>query len=164
METGINIAQLRRYVVRPALKFIGLHAPNSENLVVGTALVESGGRFLRQVGGGPALGMWQMEPVTHRDIWDNWLRYQPELSEKIQGLQTARADDFQEELIGNLFYAAAMCRVFYRRLPDALPAEDDYSGMAALWKKRYNTYLGAGTVEKAIPYFRVACSVDALYS
>jgi hypothetical protein len=160
MDGGINIAQLRRYVIRPALQYIGLHAANSENLIVGTALVESAGRHLKQVGRGPALGMWQMEPVTHSDIWDNWLRYKPDLAARVNGLQTQRADDFQEELIGNLFYAAAMCRVFYRRLPDTLPDDQDYEGMARLWKLRYNTYLGAGTVEKAIPYFRVACAFE----
>jgi hypothetical protein len=157
MENGISVDQLRTYVVRPALRYIGLYSQAAENLVVGTALTESAGRFIRQVGGGPALGLWQMEPATHQDIWDNWLRYHDDVAEKVRGLQTRRADDFHEELIGNLFYGAAMCRVFYRRLPDPLPSPEDYTGMAELWKRRYNTYLGAGTVLKALPYFKRAC-------
>ena len=43
----------------------------------GTAAVESRmGTYLRQIGG-PALGIWQVEPATHLDCWDNWLDYRP---------------------------------------------------------------------------------------
>lgn len=156
---SISIAQLRHYVIRPTLLHIGLHSQSAENLVLGTALVESAGKYIKQIGGGPALGFWQMEPATHDDIWQNWLSYRPEIAERIRELDTrARITEGAAEMIGNMFYAAAMCRVFYRRLPDALPAEDDYEGMAGLWKRRYNTHLGAGTVEKAIPHFKVACT------
>jgi hypothetical protein len=48
---------------------------------------------------------------------------------------------------GNHFYAAAMCRVFYLRVPERLPQADDSAAMARYWKRYYNTHLGKGTVE-----------------
>lgn len=157
MATGVNTAQLRAYVIRPALQHIQLYSRSAENLVLGTALVESGGHFLKQMGSGPALGLFQMEPATSRDIWENYLEYNPGLRARISLLMTGLVDDDDYEMIGNLYYAAAMCRVHYRRVPDALPAATDYAAMAAYWKQFYNTALGAGTADKALPYFRVAC-------
>jgi hypothetical protein len=99
-----------------------------------------------------------MEPATHDDIWRHYLRYHPELAEKLNALQTGAAiTEGASELIGNLYYAFGMCRVHYLRVPDALPSAADVRGMAAYWKQHYNTLLGSGTEEKAQPYFRVAC-------
>jgi hypothetical protein len=49
-------------------------------LLLGTALTESGDmHYLHQLGNGPALGVYQMEPTTHEDIYDNYLKYKKEL-------------------------------------------------------------------------------------
>ncbi len=45
-------------------------------------------------------------------------------------------------------YAAAMARVRYLRVKEAIPK--DPRDIAAYWKQYYNTPLGAGTVEKFI--------------
>jgi hypothetical protein len=154
--SGINPTQLRAHVVRPALKHLNLYSPAAENLVLGTALVESAGSYLKQVRG-PALGLWQMEPATHDDIHNNYLLYQPSLAAAVRELETsARITAGASELVGNLFYAAAMCRIHYRRDDEPLPSASDWEGMARYWKRVYNTALGAGTVDKAIPYFRSA--------
>lgn len=149
---GLDLDQFRLDVVRPSLRVIKLWAPNAENLVIGTCLTESLLKYLRQKGNGPAYGLPQMEPFTHDDIWRNYLAKQPELV----ALMNANGAD-PTRLIWDLRYATQMCRIFYRRLPDAIPEARDALGMAQLWKRRYNTHLGAGTVEKALPYFRKAC-------
>ena len=51
-----------------------------------------------------------------------------------------------------------MCRVHYFRSPLKLPDAKDAQGMAELWKAAYNTPLGKGTVEKALPRFLVVCA------
>ena len=157
---GLDLEQLRELIVRRSLKHIGLHSPAAENLVLGTALTESKARFVKQVGGGPALSIWQIEPNTHHDLHDSYLAFRDDLRAKVYDLMSAHAAvEFDEELIGNLMYGAAMCRVFYRRIPARLPEEHDAQGMAEYWKKYYNTHLGAGTAEKALPFFQVACRV-----
>lgn len=154
----MNLEQLRELVIRPALKHIDLWSAAAENLVLGTALVESKAEYIHQVRG-PALGLWQMEPATHDDIWANYLRYQHELTDKLDELTTPAAITHgAQELIGNLYYGAAMCRILYRRVREPLPSERDAEGMARYWKRFYNTELGAGTVEKALPRFIVVCA------
>lgn len=159
MNYGIDTYQLRVEIVRPVLRFLGLHSRIAENLVLGTALVESRSGYLRQVGGGPALGLWQMEPATHDDIMYNYVYFRPTLRQKLLDLSTPSTVTIgANELIGNLYYGAAMCRVHYRRVPEALPGSFDAFGLAEYWKKYYNTVLGAGTVVKALPHFEEACS------
>lgn len=148
---SIDFTQLRHHVVRPTLQHLDPVVPYSkeaENLILGTIAQESHGTYVKQLGTGPALGLIQMEPRTHDDIWENWLEYHQDVAGKIMELELPSFLGMQGagELVGNLYYAVAMCRAFYRRLPDALPS--DVPGMAALWKRRYNTYLGAGTEEE----------------
>lgn len=154
---GLDSKQLRLYVVRPALQAIGLWSPTAENLVLGTGIVESKLTYLKQLGAGPALGLFQMEPFTHNDIWRTTL-WGKELGMKVGNLirpwgSTSYPDP--AEMISNLNYAAAMCRVHYRRIRAPLPGNEP-EGLAGYWKQYYNTPLGAGTVEKALPAFRFA--------
>lgn len=145
----MNAWQLRLYVVRPVLYMLELWSREAEEIVLATAAQESGLTYIRQLGGGPARGLWQIEPATAQDIWDNYLDHRPQLAGAVRRFMVPGVDA-AEQLIGNLYYGAAMCRVFYRRLPDALPPAEDVRGMAELWKRRYNTALGKGTVEEFV--------------
>jgi len=53
-----------------------------------------------------------------------------------------------EQMRVNLIYAAAMCAVHYMRARHSIPELGDVDGMAAYWKKYYNTEKGAGTTEQ----------------
>ena len=157
----INAQHLRMGVIRPALLLIGLYSEAAENLVLGTWAVESHlGSALHQIGGGPARGPGQMEPVTHTDHWASFLRYQPDLAEKVARLAPlvcwtkdpiVRID--VDALIASLWYSAAMTRVHYRRVSQPLPAAGDWEGMERYHKQHYNTPAG-----KTQPgEFRAAC-------
>ena len=67
--------QMRSMVIRPSLKKLGLHSTSAEELVPGTVIIESGLTYLKQHGDGPALGLWQIEPPTHEDLYTNFLNY-----------------------------------------------------------------------------------------
>jgi len=134
----------RELIVRPVLLGLGMHSPAAENLEVGTALVESDLGYLQQMGGGPALGLWQMEPAT----FDDHLRY---LHSRLDLLDRVRPFAINwpptaDELPGNLYLGAAMCRIHYWRKTEKLPAADDLAGLAAYWKNHYNTKKGAGRI------------------
>ena len=61
---GIDSDDLRLRVIRPTLAALDLGGEEVEALLLGTAAQESGcGRKLAQEGG-PALGVWQIEPNT----------------------------------------------------------------------------------------------------
>ena len=146
----LNVRQFREQVIRPTLHHLDLWTLAAEDLLVGTAAVESRlGTYLVQVGGGPAKGVYQMEPTTEKDIWVNYLPRKGGLGEAVGSLLTAVKD--VDDLVGNLFYATAMARVHYLRVPAALPlrvnydTQDEYvHGMAYYWKTFYNTEKGAG--------------------
>ena len=141
---SMNSKQLRE-LVRETLEYLHPVIPYSkvaEDLVLMTIAHEShNGMYLKQMGG-PALGICQMEPATHDDIWDNFLEYRQELSQMLYEINTCEID----ELVWNLKYAIAMCRVHYYRVPEALP--DDLIGLSDYAKKYYNTELGKATAEK----------------
>jgi len=149
----VDPKQFRFLVIRPALEEIGLWSQSAENLVIGTASQESGLRYIHQLENGPAKGFFQMEPDTHDDIWRNWLEYREDIRISILDLSLLTNPNEipdPDQMVHNLRYAAAMCRVHYRRKPGSLPAEDDVEGMAEYWKEHYNTHLGAGEPEEFV--------------
>lgn len=143
-----------RELIEDVLTGLGLHSPAAVNLLLGTAAQESRfGTYLRQMGKGPALGVFQMEPATERDIWDNYLRYQPALVEKIKGFTGESGPG--PHLRWNLAYQIAMARVHYLRKKPPMPPGDDLAGLAAYWKQHYNTRLGKGTVDEFTAHYRL---------
>ena len=50
---------------------------------MGTITQESRATYVKQLGNGPALGLAQMEPATHDDIWINFLKYKTALAEPV---------------------------------------------------------------------------------
>ncbi len=137
--------QLLAEVIEPTLTFLGMDSPAARNLLLGTAAQESHmGRWIRQIKG-PALGIFQMEPATHDDIWENYLSYRPSLVAKIEQLLCPGFSKV-EQLKWNLAYAVAMARIHYRRVPKPLPEADDYELLGMYWKEHYNTFEGKGTL------------------
>lgn len=150
----ILCTDLRKYVVRPTLKKMGMWSESAEALILGTAAHESRlGTYLHQVNG-PALGIYQIEPNTHQDLWKNYLSYRSDKAAMMSGfasrnnssIQNMSVDD--QELICNMAYATAVCRMIYYRRPEPLPDSKDLPGLAAYWKTHYNTEQGRGTVEQ----------------
>lgn len=155
--TGLNLSQVRLLIVRPVLQSIGLSSLAAENLLLGTMLAESGGVWLQQVGGGPALGLWQMEPATHDDCWNNWLcapgrSRQATALRQVIGYRTPAAD----LMTWNLRYAAGMARIKYQRSPLSLPSADDATALSAYHKRVYNTANGAASAEANASLFQAA--------
>ena len=141
---SINLIQLRDLVVVPALKEIQLYNKAAMRLVIGTGLVESGYEYIHQING-PALGFFQCEPATYKDLWDNYLLFKLPLAQKLNAFNLDYKDAGQ--LVWNLKYAAAICRIHYLRVKKPLPHENDILGMAYYWKDHYNTNMGKGSVD-----------------
>lgn len=141
-----------RKLVEETLKEFGYYTPDSANLVLGTIAQESTyGKYHRQLGNGPALGIAQMEPNTFNDIVKNYLSYKPGVKINIKrtcGVTELKAEDLET----NDKLAICMCRVQYLRFKNPIPT--DLPGYAALWKFRYNTPLGAGTIKEFIANYK----------
>ncbi|QEO17219.1 hypothetical protein [Acetobacter vaccinii] len=146
----MQLATIKDTVIAPALERLGLGGGAGVALVLGTGLVETGYRTMRQYGGGPALGWFQMEPRTHDDIWRNFLPAHPTLARALRGL--AGTSTPHAGLMAGAAgqpYAAAMCRLAFYRSPLPLPAGDNPVGLCAFWKRVYNTPAGKGQADAA---------------
>lgn len=166
---GIYIPHLKYEIVKPALEYIGLGGSRAINQITGTFLAEGyagGCTYLKQLGKGPAVGAMQMEPVTYNDIWKNFLSITKH--SHIAALLKNIAGAFNNDnagipkaptMTGNIFFAAAMCRVFYLRISTALPEATDATAMAQYHKKYYNTDLGKAVWQDNVDRFKQA--IDA---
>ena len=143
-------SQLRELITN-TLRETQLYSESAVELLMLTAAVESQlGYYIKQKHG-PALGIFQMEPATAQDIWENYLTYNSRLQEQVEGIHTMA---YIKELEWDLKYAILMARIHYLRVPSALPPADDIQGLAWYWKKHYNTIKGKGTVPKAIAAYQ----------
>ena len=166
----MNTNHFRIYIIRPALEAVALHSQWAENLLLGTALQESRLEFLHQLNG-PALGFYQMEPATHDDLWNNWIKYRPDMEDKARGFISATPamsvpgvfeHPQPSQMIWNLRYATVMCRLHYYRASFNIPNADKPAELGAVWKRVYNTYKGAGTVDQFVQNYRRAHSWGVL--
>jgi hypothetical protein len=129
--------------IETTLNEIKLHNIHAVNLINGTAAQESAyGHYIRQLGSGPALGIFQMEPNTFMDIVHNYLDYRPQLKRDVMNVCNVK-DLTPTALMYNLKLAVVFCRLHYLRVPEPLPTTID--GYARYWKQHYNTILGKGT-------------------
>ena len=143
--------QWMKHVIRPTLKHLavvepGLGGSASEQLMLGTAIAESGLEALEQMGGGPALSMFQIEPATFEDIYYRYLQRSGKelLQVAISELQV-KAFGPLEQLGGNRFFACGIARIKFWMAPEPLPHLNDLEGMGAYYKEHYNTAGGAGS-------------------
>lgn len=135
--------QLREMIIEVLTQANLLSVP-AVDLLMGTAAVESQrGYYWRQIKG-PALGIFQMEPRTERDIWENYLKYKHHLRTMMAGFGYEGPDETR--LKYDLRYQILMARIHYLRIKAPIPAT--LAGQADYWKAHYNTHLGAGTPEK----------------
>ena len=155
--SGLYLPHIKHLVIAPALDAIGLSSPAAINLVAGTALVESGGAYLHQLDGGPALGLFELEPETLNDVYYRWLALpeQSAVQRAVRGLIPA-TPNVAELAVCDLRFGAIMCRLRYRMSPLTLPAADDAGGLAAYHKAVYNTKSGAADATRNTPLFAQA--------
>lgn len=127
--------------MRPALFDLGMQyaSREAEYLLLATAAHESRLSYLRQLNG-PALGVYQMEPATLDDLYENYLAY--------RGPTMPPRDC--ERLIYDLRYATQVARLHYYRFPERLPPAWDAEAQWQLYKLRWNTPLGAATREQFV--------------
>ncbi|MFH2100435.1 MAG: hypothetical protein ABIJ95_13050 [Pseudomonadota bacterium] len=137
-------------LINQVLKRTPWYSTDAVALLCMTAATESlCGKYLFQ-NPGPALGVFQMEPATALDIFENWLAHRPEALAVVEGSQSGM--DLDIDLAGNLPFQIVMARVHYLR--DREPIPGDLAGKAAYYKRVWNTVEGAATEERALAYYR----------
>lgn len=147
---GICASELRHYVVRPTLKHMGMWSQTAENLLLGTAARESGLGFHLKQANTQALGIYQISPKMHRNIWDHFLATKSDLSSLVRGLASQREflSHPHHELATNLAYATAIAWLIYWRTGIDFKAIDskEIKSLGKVWQKNFHSRC-PGTVE-----------------
>lgn len=150
-----NVSHFKDLIVVPALAQVGeaierpqFYSESAINLIMGTGIAESRLSALRQIGGGPAGGLLQIEPPTFDDVYCRYLQQES----KAELLRAIRFFMNEEEpyvqVIGCMKFAVLIARVRYWMVEEKLPNHDDVDGLAYYYKKYYNTYEGKGSEAK----------------
>lgn len=154
---SIQKDQLRN-LIRSVLRYLEPEITYSEDaveLLMLTAAQESRlGDYIEQVHG-PAKGIFQVESDTEKDIYLNFLRYNPGLDEKLNNLKDKVA--WTNDLSTDLDYQVAMVRVHYFRVKETLPSRRFIGDLAGYYKRYYNTDKGKATIQEAIKAYRRYC-------
>ena len=158
----MNPQQLHDLIIKPTLEYMGgnYYSKESAFLLLCTAAIESDcGYYIKQING-PALGIWQMEPATHDDIWKSCDSLKSnEFAVFIFDMclcgEIKHNVDFtgESQLIQSPKYACAMARLKYSMDPNPLPKltgdnNADSRAFFSYYKRVYNTELGASTFDK----------------
>jgi len=158
---GICLDELRQLVIRPTLKHLRAWTPEMENLLLGTAAQESQLGFHLKQGRRHGLGIYQIQPHTHREIWDQYLIDHPALASKVRGLASQRdfLDHPHSELATNLRYATAIAWLVYRaagvRKVDAAVGD-----MARVWHQHFHHGPSARARDFECSYARLVSAAD----
>lgn len=178
---GLNVVDLVKYVIRPTLQSIencvntiktnppitksvapGFSSVSAELLLLATGAQESQFERLHQLGSGPALGIFQMEPDTHDDIWESYLLGGDHTLTNLGSHIHTRydPDDFdyktlEHKLIYDLSYACILARCSYYRHSFAMPlvtysstVSDLINTLWPVYKQYYNTVDGDATQQE----------------
>ena len=158
----MNAQQLHDYIIKPTLEYMGgnYNSKSARFLLLCTAAIESNcGYYIKQVNG-PALGIWQMEPETHDDIWAVCDALYGSLGQMMPNLTNAHAGELNHiYMIANPMYACAMARLKYSMDSEPLPDYNNFRAVYDYYKRIFNTPLGASTYEK----FKQACVDNKIF-
>lgn len=124
--------------------------PNARALLLATAIVESDLRARYQDGGGDAIGLFQVEYGTYRDLWHRAIRYKhPRLYKAMRArFGEPHSDEIRfEDLQKNDIVGAIFARVKYFESGAEIPDAANPDAQAAVYKKYYNTAAGRGDTE-----------------
>lgn len=136
--------QVRDLITRTMAAFSPrLASPAAVELLLMTGAHESlFGTYLYQRGG-LALGFFQIEPGTHNSIFANYFsRRWPMFRQKEH-----------DALATDLKYQIIVARGIYADKTEPLPDPVDVRGMAAYYKKHWNTALGSAKINDVIRHY-----------
>jgi hypothetical protein len=148
-----DITQFREDIVVPPLSALNIRSPHIVELLVFTCAVESaGGTYVKQVKG-PALGIYQIEPKTFTDLWTNYILRKPDIVNMLSLHFSINRIPQPEEVIHDL-RLATICTALYYQYKRAIPIDSNIDTLWNLYKKYYNTDLGAAEEVQSIKAYK----------
>lgn len=154
-QIQVPIDEVGYVVLQACQKLTGDVPAKDFMLMMGTCAMES--RFFKRVqdGGGPARGLFQMEPDTAYDMFETYFPRRPDRFWALMELWFdipresfllvdfhPQKEDLASHLVINDLFAAAMARIKYLRDPHPVP--ETVEDQADYWYRIYQSVHGAG--------------------
>jgi len=111
----ITAEHLREQIIRPTLEYLGQWSPDAEHELLAAALGKTDvGMFSQRESG---LGLFHITASQHRDLWDRYLAFRPDIASRVRGLASQRAflSNPDSELQTNLSYCTAIAGLMFQR-------------------------------------------------
>ena len=111
----VTAEHLRDQVIRPTLKYMGAWTQECELFLLNAAIdAPDLGLFSARNEG---LGLFHITAAQHRDLWDRYLAFNPDMASRVRGLASQRAflTDPDSELQTNLSYCTAIAWLMHKR-------------------------------------------------
>jgi hypothetical protein len=111
----VTAEHLKEHVIRPTLKYLGTWSPASEAFLLDIAInAPDLGLFSARNEG---LGLFHITAAQHRDLWDRYLAFNPDIASRVRGLASQRAflTNPDSELQTNLSYCTAIAWLLHLR-------------------------------------------------
>ena len=111
----VTAEHLRDQVIQPTLKYLGAWTPTIESALLDVEVEAPDLGLFSETK--DSLGIFHITAAQHRDIWDRYLAFKPEMASRIRGLASQRAflSDPDSELQTNLSYCTAIAWLLYQR-------------------------------------------------
>jgi hypothetical protein len=127
----VTVEHLRDQVIRPTLEYMGAWTPSCEAYLLDAAVnAPDLGLFSARNDG---LGLFHITAAQHRDLWDRYLAFKPDLASRVRGLASQRAflTDPDSELQTNLSYCTAIAWLLHQRSGAKVKRSDHSAAVAA---------------------------------
>ena len=122
--------ELCNQVILPTLQYLGADNKEAQALLLSFALLAARYRVDDE-----RLGIYQIAPQQHRQVWDDYLAFHPDLASEIRALASQRwfLENPDRELITNLAYATAVVWMLFSMSGQSLPAATDLGSQVQVW-------------------------------
>jgi hypothetical protein len=115
LDMYVTAEHLKEQVIQPTLKYLGGWTSATEQFLLSTAIDAPDLGLFSDCRGG--LGIFHITSSQHREIWDKFLAFNPDMASRVRGLASQRAflSDPDAELQTNLSYCTAIAWLLYQR-------------------------------------------------
>ena len=117
---SIHADDLLELVIAPTLTALGTNTPTAAQWLLASARRSDFNPLERR---GDGLGLYLITPRQHRQAWDGYLAFRPDLASRVRGLASQRQflENPDRELQTNLAYTTAIAWVIHLQSEESLP-------------------------------------------
>ena len=135
---NLSSRDLQHFVILPTLEYLSMYSLAAEKQLLAIASQESGlDPFAQFKQGG--IGIYQITSEQHRNVWDTFLAFDPNLASQVRGLASQHhfLKNPDDELRTNLAYSTAIAWMLHLQSAPQSPVANDETGLDPLCQDHF---------------------------